>query len=164
MRLAHEERQWLELMPHLPESVQVLYQALGNMRHLWRLLQSFGGQSLRVPQRMPAADHPLRRCLGRPCLQKLMAFSGGTSVYVPRCEALQGRLRQREIIEAFSASCAQGVSSTAAVAALARRFALSDRRIWQILKKEASVPPQARALRRLAQNDALAQAAVTDRD
>ena len=41
------------------------------------------------------------------------------------------------------------MSSVTAVARLAARHDLSDRRIWQILKTTASAPRGARALRRL---------------
>ena len=79
-----------------------------------------------------------------------------TRVYVPRCNALLGKLRQREIIEGFSRHTSHGLSSTAAVAALAQRHDMSDRRIWQILKKEASAPAKARVLYRLGDSAALA--------
>ena len=62
------------------------------------------------------------------------------------------------IIEAFGKHTAHGLSSTAAVAALALRHDMSDRRIWQILKKEASAPVQARVLRRLSDSTALSEA------
>lgn len=104
------------------------------------VLHAYGGQDLRVPRQEPKRDSPLRRRLGLRCLRKLMAAFGGTRVYVPRCNALLGKLRQREIIEGFSRHTGHGLSSTAAVAALAQRHDMSDRRIWQLLKKEASAP------------------------
>ena len=42
------------------------------------------------------------------------------------------------------------------MAALAQRHDMSDRRIWQILKKEASAPAKARVLYRLGDSAALA--------
>ena len=56
------------------------------------------------------------------------------------------RVRQHEIIKGFSRSTGRGSSSTAAVSSLARRHGVSDRRVWQILKKESSVPPQGKLL------------------
>lgn len=144
LRLSQEEREWEEILLHLPN----------NVRQLWRVLHAYGGQDLRVPRQEPKRDSPLRR-LGLRCLRKLMAAFGGTRVYVPRCNALLGKLRQREIIEGFSRHTGHGLSSTAAVAALAQRHDMSDRRIWQILKKEASAP--ARVLYRLGDSAALAE-------
>lgn len=140
LRLSREEREWEEILLHLPNNVRQLWDALRDTRQLWRVLHAYGGQDLRVPRQEPKRDSPLRRRLGLRCLRKLMTAFGGTRVYVPRCNALLGKLRQREIIEGFSRHTSHGLSSTAAVAALAQRHDMSDRRIWQILKKEASAP------------------------
>ena len=56
---------------------------------------------------------------------------------------------ESNIIKDFSHSTRRGSSSTSAVANLARRHGISDRRVWQILKKENSVPPHARLILRL---------------
>ena len=93
--------------------------------------------------------HALRKTLGMGGLRKLMAAFGGTNIYVPRCNALMARLRQHDIIENFTRRTRRGSSSTAAVAGLARRHGISDRRVWQILKKEGSAPAQARLLFKL---------------
>ena len=158
LSLAQEEREWEEILRHLPDNVRQLWDALRDTRLLWRVLQAYGGRNLRVPRLEPDANSPLRRRLGLRCVRKLMAAFGGTFVYVPRCNALREKLRQREIIEAFGKHTAHGLSSTAAVAALALRHDMSDRRIWQILKKEASAPVQARVLRRLSDSTALSEA------
>ena len=145
-----EEYQWTELIEHLPDNVRIIWRAVNDLRQFWRLLHAFGGQSIRVPRNLPRdKGHPLRKKLGVACLRKLMAVYGGTNIYVPRCTALMNRLRQRNIIKDFSHSTRRGSSSTAAVASLARRHGISDRRVWQILKKENSVPPHARLIFRL---------------
>ena len=156
LRLSQEEREWEEILLHLPNNVRQLWDALRDTRQLWRVLHAYGGQDLRVPRQEPKRDSPLRRRLGLRCLRKLMTAFEGTRVYVPRCNALLGKLRQREIIEGFSRHTGHGLSSTAAVAALAQRHDMSDRRIWQILKKEASAPAKARVLYRLGDSAALA--------
>lgn len=163
LRLSEEERRWLEILDHLPENARQLWEALQDVPLLWRVLHCYGGRSLRVPRTVPEArSHPLRRRLGLRCLRKLMAAFGGTSIYVPRCNALLGRLRQREIIETFSRNTSHGTSSTAAVASLAQRHGMSDRRIWQILKKEVSAPSTARVLYRL--GDSAALTGLDDKD
>lgn len=149
LRLAEEERQWRALIRHLPENARLLWEALDHLRQFQRVLYLYGGQNLRVPSRLPDPRHPLRRALGAGCLRKLMAAFGGTSLYVPRCDALLHKLRQQDIINDFVRSTRQGVSSTAAVADLARRHGISDRRVWQILKKDGSAPAQGRLLRSL---------------
>lgn len=149
LRLAEEERQWRELARHLPESARLIWDILDHPRQFQRVLHLYGGQNLHVPRRLPDPRHPLRRSLGTSCLRKLMAAFGGTSLYVPRCEALFQKMRQHDIIDDFSRSTRQGVSSTAAVAGLARRHGISERRVWQTLKKDGSAPPQARLLHSL---------------
>lgn len=151
LRLSEEESRWREILPLLPENVGRIWDAVEEVRHLRRVLHHYGGRNIRIPRVLPKErTHSLRRTLGLRCLQKLMAMFGGTCLYVPRCEALLERMRQREIIETFSRNTGHGVSSTAAVANLARAHGISDRRIWQILKKEASTPSQARVLYGLA--------------
>lgn len=144
---AQEQRAWKELVGHLPETARQIWDALDDARQFLRLMQTFGGQSLRVPT-MPPADrnHRLRRRLGLGCLRKLSAAFGGTTLYIPRCDALRKRLLHSVIIEAFSRATHRGRSSASAVADLARRHNMTDRRVWQILKKDASVPASARLL------------------
>lgn len=147
LRMAETEEQWRELINHLPDNARQIWRALNDMKQFWGVLHAFGGQCIRVPRNVPKdRTHPLRKTLGLRCLRKLMATFGGTSLYVPRCTALMTRLRQHEIVKGFSRSTGRGSSSTAAVSSLARRHGISDRRVWQILKKESSVPSQARLL------------------
>lgn len=148
---AEEIRAWEALLPHLPDSVHRLWTVLGDMRRLWRVLAACGGRTLRVPCALPPPTHALRRRLGAPCLRRLVAAFGGTELYVPTCGRLLARLRQREIIMEFNHATSRGMSSVTAVARLAARHDLSDRRIWQILKTTASAPREAAALRRLPQ-------------
>lgn len=146
---AAELRQWEELLPHLPEGARLLWRALGDLRLLRRVLAEYGGRTLRVPVAVPPEGHALRRRLGLRCLTRLTAALGGTEVYVPTCGGLLSRLRQQEIIRAFSRATAGGMSSVNAVAALAGRYSLSDRRIWQMLKTTAEAPRAAQVLRTL---------------
>lgn len=147
LRMAETEEQWRELINHLPDNARQIWRALNDMKQFWGVLRAFGGQCIRVPRKVPKdRTHPLRKTLGLKCLRKLMATFGGTNLYVPRCTALMTRLRQHEIIKGFSRSTGRGSSSTAAVSSLARRHGVSDRRVWQILKKESSVPPQGKLL------------------
>lgn len=146
---AAEQRGWEELLPHLPEGGRLLWRALGDVRQFRRVLAEFGGRTLRVPAQVPPVAHPLRRRLGVLCLRRLVAALGGTEVYVPTCRALLSKLRQQEIIREFSRATAGGRSSVSVVAALAGKYALSDRRIWQILKTTARAPKGAALLRAL---------------
>ncbi|WP_165078280.1 MULTISPECIES: Mor transcription activator family protein [unclassified Desulfovibrio] len=146
-----EVRQWEELVPHLPEGARQLWAALDDLDRFKRVLMTYGGRTLRIPASVPPPGHRLRQSLGAACTERLVARYGGTELYVPTCRAVLGRLRQQEIIRDFSRAAGRGMSSVNAVAALAGRYGLSDRRIWQILKTTASAPRGAKALRRLTQ-------------
>ncbi len=167
MQKAGKERQWRQLLEHLPENVRQIWHALGGhekgrMEDLWRILQAYGGQSLRVPSSLPTQrHHPLRRRLGTRCTVKLVAAFGGTPLYVPSCAGVLTRLRQREIIESFTRETTRGISSTATVANLARKHGLSDRQIWKILKKTASAPAQGHLLHHLQRMDMHAKTCTT---
>ena len=148
LQKADQKKRWQQLLEHLPENMRQIWHALGGREQgrlddLWRLLDTYGGQTIRVPAVIPAErHHPLCRRLGKRCAAKLVAAFGGTPLYVPRCSSVLTKLRQQEIIETFSRHTAQGKSSNAAVACLARRHGLSDRQVWKILKKVTSAPAQ----------------------
>lgn len=148
LQKANQKKRWQQLLEHLPENMRQIWHALGGQEKgrlddLWRLLDTYGGQTIRVPAVVPAErHHPLCRRLGKRCAARLVTAFGGTPLYVPRCSSVLTKLRQQEIIETFSRHTAQGKSSTAAVACLARRHGVSDRQVWKILKKVASAPAQ----------------------
>ena len=48
-----------------------------------------------------------------------------------------------ELLGAFSRHTAAGTSRNAEVRFLARRYGITDRRVWQLLKQEAELPARA---------------------
>ena len=134
---------WDSLLPLLPESVRLLRQVLEDDAALHRLLSHCGGLTLRIPRRFPAEEHLLRALLPEPALRRLLGAYGGTCLYIPRCARLARQVRQRELLGAFSRHTATGTSSNAEVRFLARRYGITDRRVWQLLKQEAELPARA---------------------
>ena len=134
---------WDSLLPLLPESVRLLRQVLEDDAALHRLLSHCGGLTLRVPRHFPADGHLLRALLPDPALRRLLGAYGGTCLYIPRCARLARQVRQRELLGAFSRHTAAGTSSNAEVRFLARRYGITDRRVWQLLKQEAELPDRA---------------------
>lgn len=134
---------WESLLPLLPGSVQLLRQTLDDDTALHSLLRRCGGLTLRIPRRFPAEGHLLRRLLPEPCLRRLLDAYGGTCLYIPRCARLARQVRQRELLDAFSRHTATGTSSNVEVRFLARRYGLTDRRIWQLLKEDSRLPQTA---------------------
>ena len=124
---------WDSLLPLLPESVRLLRQVLEDDAALHRLLEHCGGLTLRIPRRFPSEGHLLRALLPEPVLRRLLGAYGGTCLYIPRCARLARQVRQRELLGAFSRHTAAGTSSNAEVRFLARRYGITDRRVWQLL-------------------------------
>ena len=134
---------WDSLLPLLPESVRLLRQVLEDDAALHRLLEHCGGLTLRIPRRFPAEGHLLRALLPEPVLRRLLGAYGGTCLYIPRCARLARQVRQRGLLGAFRRHTAAGTSSNAEVRFLARRYGITDRRVWQLLKQEAELPDKA---------------------
>ncbi|MFR8276607.1 MAG: hypothetical protein ACLU98_09875 [Desulfovibrio fairfieldensis] len=118
LRLSQEEREWEEILLHLPN----------NVRQLWR-----------VPRQEPKRDSPLRR-LGLRCLRKLMPLSEGRGSMCRAAMPCWASCASGRSLRA-SRHTGHGLSSTAAVAALAQRHDMSDRRIWQLLKRKPRPRP-----------------------
>lgn len=76
-------------------------------------------------------------------LHRLLEHCGGLTLRIPRCARLARQVRQRELLGAFSRHTAAGTSSNAEVRFLARRYGITDRRVWQLLKQEAELPDKA---------------------
>ncbi|WP_304050378.1 Mor transcription activator family protein [Desulfovibrio piger] len=134
---------WDSLLPLLPESVRLLRQVLEDDAALHRLLEHCGGLTLRIPRRFPSEGHLLRALLPESVLRRLLGAYGGTCLYIPRCARLARQVRQRELLGAFSRHTAAGTSSNTEVRFLARRYGITDRRVWQLLKQEAELPDKA---------------------
>lgn len=138
---------WQALRRHLSPNARLILKVLDEDGAAFtRLLRHYGGQSLRIPRRLPPADHALRQTLGTDCLRRLMATFGGTVVYVPRCRHLLAAVRRIRLVRQFGRHVACGASGCAAVRLLARQEGLSERRLWQILKTADALPEAAAAL------------------
>lgn len=108
------------MTPGLEEVVRII-----GMDAALKLVEAFGGTSPRVPKSM-YADHPIAAAIGIEPAIKLAQHYAGSDLYVPRCAAHLRALRDREIVR---------LSDTISVDELARRYRLSDRSIWGILKR-----------------------------
>lgn len=93
------------------------------------LISAFGGTTQRLPAIRNATDeHELAKIIGKEKLHQLIKAIGASRyVYIPRCADGIRQKRDREIVRRFNES--------ESVEVLAREFALSDRQVWNILKK-----------------------------
>ncbi len=126
---------------HLPESAQILQEILRSNEKLLQLIGHFGGCTVRVPAQWPPhgqkpdyKGHPLRSVLSGSQMKRVVSHFGGTDLYVPRCTKHILRLRDQALTDSFCKETRKGKSTGHVVQKLARRYQISDRRVWGILK------------------------------
>lgn len=126
-----------------PEAVQFLVNLIGE-EGTFSLIQHYGGSTLRIPRGDTAIGKAKIECLakkiGEQEAQYIVQIFGGTCIYIPNCKKLLTAKQHAKIIQDRDKLAAKGISERKLVADLARRYKLSDRHIWRILKKSCSIP------------------------
>lgn len=134
---------WDSLLPLLPESVRLLRQVLEDDAALHRLLEHCGGLTLRIPRRFRRKGICCAPCCPSPSCAACWGLTAAPVCISPAAPVSPVRCAQRELLGAFSRHTAAGTSSNAEVRFLARRYGITDRRVWQLLKQEAELPDKA---------------------
>ncbi len=126
----------------LPDAARTLYELMQSNDVFLKIVGSFGGCTLRVPAKWPPhgkkpdfRGHPLRKVLNPTQMKQMVGHYGGTDLYIPKCTKYIMELRNDAIIKGFTKFTSRGKSAGDTVRFLARRYRLSDRRIWDILKQ-----------------------------
>ena len=129
--------------PNLPASVAELVDLIG-LDKAMKLVKTLGGTTFPVPKRQTSLGevryNVLADVVGVDAADALVKRFGGDELYVPRCAAALQAARDAEINEAFVAGTRAGRSAADVVFSLARRYKLSDRRVWDILKEVPAKP------------------------
>ncbi|MBI2381872.1 MAG: DNA transposition protein [Gammaproteobacteria bacterium] len=124
----------------LPEQAQDLIRLIG-LAPAMALVRELGGTTFMVPKgktsQGQAALERLAEIIGDDKADILAFEYGSTSLYVPRCWDALMRFRNIEISREFERRCRHEAANHL-VAELARRYRLSDRRIFSILKQTDS--------------------------
>lgn len=112
----------------LPASLDEVIAVIGESLTL-ELINVYGGTTQRLPAIRNATDeHEFAKVIGKEKLHQLIQAIGASRyVYIPRCADGLRLKRDREIVNRFNEG--------EAVETLAREHSLSDRQIWNILKK-----------------------------
>ncbi|OLN30427.1 hypothetical protein DVDV_0627 [Desulfovibrio sp. DV] len=122
---------------NLPASVAELVELIG-LDTAMKLVRTLGGTTFPVPKRQTRLGelrfNMLADVVGLDAADALVKHFGGGELYVPRCAAALQAVRDAEINDYFVAETNKGRSSAEVVFHLARRYKLSDRRVWLILK------------------------------
>lgn len=117
-----------ELTIKLPASLDEVLEAIGEASTL-KLVEAFGGTTQRLPAiRNATDDHDLAKIIGKEKLHQLVSAIGASRyVYIPRCTDGIREGRDRQIVRKYT----EGET----VERLAKEYILSDRQVWNILKK-----------------------------
>lgn len=73
--------------------------------------------------------------IGKEIATALCREYGGVSLYIPNCRSTIMDARDAELIAFRNALAKQGITEREIVEKLARRYQLSDRQVWRILKR-----------------------------
>lgn len=126
-----------------PEAVQFLINLIGE-EGTFSLIQHYGGSTLRIPRGDTIVGRTkidlLAQKIGKQEIQNIVQIFGGTCIYIPNCKKLLTAKQHAKIIQDRDKLAAKGISERQLVSDLARRYKLSDRHIWRILKKSYTIP------------------------
>lgn len=126
-----------------PEAVQFLINLIGE-EGTFSLIQHYGGSTLRIPRGDTIVGRTkidlLAQKIGKQEVQNIVQEFGGTCIYIPNCKKLLTAKQHAKIIQDRDKLAAKGISERQLVSDLARRYKLSDRHIWRILKKSYTIP------------------------
>jgi len=121
----------------LPASVRELVDILG-MDTVLTLIRGLGGTTFPVPKRETKQGEVRYRMLveviGEEAADLVVYHYGGGDMYIPRCAKALQESRDVEINAEATAAIRAGKSTTVIVNELARKYGLTDRRVWDILK------------------------------
>ena len=102
------------------------------------LVRNLGGTTFPVPKRQSQQGEVRFRMLaaviGEDAAERLVYHFGGGDLYIPRCAASIQEHRDAEINAAYIRETNAGRSSKDVVNELARKYKLTNRRVWDILK------------------------------
>lgn len=117
---------------HVSDVVQEIVSVIGSKQTL-HLVKHFGGTSIAIPTGKIKHDEELEDVIGIEAAQTMYHHFGGTVLYIPKCLDAAHSMRNIEICLEYE-EYLKTMAGTKAVMRLARRYSLSDRRVWYILK------------------------------
>lgn len=138
--------------PNVPEAVRELASVIGAKNTLC-IVKCFGGTSIAIPTGKIKHDRELEDVIGHDASMNMYLHFGGTVFYVPRCFDAAILMRNIEICIEYEEHI-KTLPGSKAVMRLARRYSLSDRRIWSILKDTDPAAVTAERKRRQKQESA----------
>ncbi|MGF6148929.1 Mor transcription activator family [Kingella potus] len=123
----------------LPASVAQMAQVAG-WDAVLRLVSRFGGANFPVGKNSTAAGRRLHERLAEEigeeaALRLGRAYGAQRYLWLPKCDAVLRELRDRAIRRGFDRMTGEGMGAHEAAALLALEHNLTQRRVWDVLKK-----------------------------
>lgn len=149
MRAAESLPALTDITPEdMPPAVSAVAQLIGLPAAL-DLVENFGGLTLRIPhgnnEQGRAILHLIATSVGEVAAQRIATAFGATQLYIPNCKPALLKVRNRQLVADRNSLAADGLSERDIVQCLARRYRISDRYVWEILKKPMDTPAPAQA-------------------
>lgn len=144
MRAAEDLPSLTDITPDdMPPAVSAVAHLIGLPAAL-DLVEAFGGLTLRIPhgsnEQGRATLKLLASVVGEAAAQYIAAAYGATQLYIPNCKPALLKVRNRQLLIDRNSLAADGLSERDIVQCLARRYRISDRYVWEILKKPLDTP------------------------
>lgn len=119
-----------------PASIDEVRAAIGNDKTL-ALVKKWGGITLRLPAKANTLEsNEIARVIGLDALKALCkALGHARYLYLPRCADVLRNARDIEIIAKAEEAIRKGTPLTPLVDELALEYGLSDRQVWNIMKR-----------------------------
>lgn len=132
----------------LPPTIRELVEEVGLIPAM-ALVEHFGGITLNVPlggtKVGQAVLDNLASRIGENAANLIAARYGGTRLYIPNCKQSLKRARDSRMLEDKKAMRESGASEKEIVRTLSRRYNLSDRYVWRILRMPGAPPRKNRS-------------------
>lgn len=121
----------------LPATAQLIAHLIGLPKTL-ELIQAYGGMTFPVSKRSAPLGliryEALAEVVGVDAADVLTMHFGGDVLSIPKCAAAMRGMRDRRLRADFD-RLTRKMGSTDAAGELARRFSLTERQVWRILKQ-----------------------------
>lgn len=122
---------------NLPDTVKELVRQIG-VGAAMALVKAFGGTSIQFSKGISETGkcryEEVAEVVGYAEADKLACYNDSVEIYIPMCYSELKALRNAEVRRDFDLMTSGDYSAREAVSRLARRYRMSDRNVWRLLK------------------------------
>jgi len=138
LKLNIPDSKFYRLSKFLPNSMRDLLRLLESPQQVQRLINKFGGQTIRLPRRYDPDSNFLRSIFTAEAVKKLIILYGGTDLYISKCSNFIKKMRNVVIMADFDKLLKNNESKRKICSILGCKNNLTDRQIRAIISKKIS--------------------------